>query len=127
MQGSAQRRRQASRVAAADVAEDEDDVYGSRAAEASSPYPLTGSDEDTEGEEDFASGEEESQLPMTGESHLQQALMTCHPLPREKGVNVLHQPGVCETVSDTRKSRPQPSPLLHRIMHRALLRALSSH
>lgn len=69
MQASAQRRQKASRAAAADVAEDEDDVYGSRPAEAGSPYPLTGSDEDTEGEEDFASGEEDSQLPMTGESH----------------------------------------------------------
>ena len=100
MQGSAQRRRQASRVAAADVAEDEDDVYGSRAAEASSPYPLTGSDEDTEGEEDFASGEEDSQLPLTGESYLQDVLK-CHPRPREKGVDGLKQPGTCEIVSET--------------------------
>ncbi|KAL0025381.1 hypothetical protein WJX79_002338 [Trebouxia sp. C0005] len=58
-QGSAQRRRQASRVAAADIAEDEDDVYGSRAMEARSPS-ASGSDEDNvEGEEGLASSEEE--------------------------------------------------------------------
>ncbi|KAL0050825.1 hypothetical protein WJX82_007862 [Trebouxia sp. C0006] len=63
-QGSAQRRRQASRVAAADIAEDEDDVYGSRATEARSPLASGSDEDDAEGEEGLASSEEED-LPMT--------------------------------------------------------------
>ncbi len=64
-QGSAQRRRQASRVAAADIAEDEDDVYGSRATEARSPLASGSNEDGAEGEEGLASSEEED-LPMTG-------------------------------------------------------------
>lgn len=63
-QGSAQRRRQASRTAAADIAEDEDDVYGSRATEARSPLASGSDEDDVEGEEGLVSSEEED-LPMT--------------------------------------------------------------
>ncbi|DBA77152.1 TPA: hypothetical protein ACH3X1_009725 [Trebouxia sp. C0004] len=63
-QGSAQRRRQASRVAAANIAEDEDDVYGSRATEARSPLASGSDEDDVEGEEGLASSEVED-LPMT--------------------------------------------------------------
>jgi len=65
VQGSAQRRRQASRLAAADIAEDEDDVYGSRATEARSPLASGSDEDDAEGEEGLASSEEKD-LPMTG-------------------------------------------------------------
>ncbi len=64
-QGSAQRRRQASRVAAANIAEDEDDVYGSRATEARSPLASGSNEDGAEGEEGLASSEEED-LPMIG-------------------------------------------------------------
>ena len=56
--GSAQRRRQATRLAAADISEDEDDEFGSKAVEATSP--------DSDGDSDF----EEAELPIIGESQL---------------------------------------------------------
>lgn len=56
--GSAQRRRQATRLGAADILEDEDDVFGSKAIEATSP--------DTDGDSDFDDGEP----PIVGESHV---------------------------------------------------------
>ena len=65
VKGSAQRRRQASRVGAADIAEDEDDVYGSRATDARSPLASGSDEDDAEGEEGLASSEEED-LPMAG-------------------------------------------------------------
>ena len=65
VQSSAQRRRQASRVVAADIAEDEDDVYGSRATEARSPLASGSDEDDAEGEEGLVSSEE-GDLPMTG-------------------------------------------------------------
>lgn len=55
---SAQRRRQATRLAAADIPEDEDDEFGSKAIEATSP--------DSDGDSDF----EEAELPIIGESHV---------------------------------------------------------
>lgn len=62
-------------MAAADIAEDEDDVYGSRAMEARSPS-ASGSDEDNvEGEEGLASSEEED-LQLTG-SQLPAVLVLC--------------------------------------------------
>jgi len=53
----AQRRRQATRLDAADILDDEDDEFGSKATEATSP----GSDEDSD---------IEGELPIVGESHL---------------------------------------------------------
>ncbi len=52
-------------MAAADIAEDEDDVYGSRATEARSPLASSSDEDNAEGEEGLASSEEED-VPMTG-------------------------------------------------------------
>ena len=59
VQGSAQRRRQAGRLAAADIPEDEDDEFGSAATEATTP-----GDSDGEAEEELTGAADDEELPI---------------------------------------------------------------